>query len=113
MKGHRHTPEQALRKVREGEHLLNDGADPTHVLRMLEPRRLLAGGGEQPLVRAERHPCTGPSWAKRVRSCSEATSHSRAVLSAWRRTNPAGYATREHQATGRRRRCARWSCRNG
>ena len=36
MKRHRHTPEQAVRKVREGERLLNDGADLAHVLRMLE-----------------------------------------------------------------------------
>jgi putative transposase len=36
MKRHRHTPEQALRKVREGERLLNAGADLTDVLRQLE-----------------------------------------------------------------------------
>jgi putative transposase len=36
VKRHRHTPEQAVRKVREGERLLNDGADLAHVLRMLE-----------------------------------------------------------------------------
>jgi putative transposase len=33
---HRHTPEQAVRKVREGERLLNDGKDLAEVLRMLE-----------------------------------------------------------------------------
>jgi len=27
MKRHRHTPEQAIRKIREGERLLNDGKD--------------------------------------------------------------------------------------
>ncbi len=36
MKRHRHTPEQALRKVREGERLLNEGKDLTEVLRSLE-----------------------------------------------------------------------------
>ena len=36
MKRHRHSPEQALRKVREGEKLLNEGADMTEVLRHLE-----------------------------------------------------------------------------
>lgn len=36
MKRHRHSPEQALRKVREGERLLNEGADLTEVLRHLE-----------------------------------------------------------------------------
>ncbi len=36
MKRHRHSPEQALRKVREGEKLLNEGQDLTEVLRHLE-----------------------------------------------------------------------------
>ncbi len=36
MKRHRHTPEQAVRKLREGERLLNDGKDLTEVLRHLE-----------------------------------------------------------------------------
>src|ERR1700680_4589887 len=36
MKRHRHSPEQALRKVREGERLLHEGADLTEVLRTLE-----------------------------------------------------------------------------
>ena len=36
MKRHRHTPEQAVRKVREGERLLNDGKDLTEILRRLE-----------------------------------------------------------------------------
>ena len=36
MKRHRHTPEQAVRKVREGERLLNDGKDLAEILRMLE-----------------------------------------------------------------------------
>ena len=36
MKRHRHTPEQAVRKVREGERLLNDGKDLAEVMRMLE-----------------------------------------------------------------------------
>ena len=36
MRRHRHTPEQAVRKVREGERLLNDGKDLAEVLRMLE-----------------------------------------------------------------------------
>jgi putative transposase len=36
VKRHRHTPEQAVRKVREGERLLNDGADLAQVLRVLE-----------------------------------------------------------------------------
>jgi Flp pilus assembly CpaE family ATPase len=33
---HRHTPEQAVRKVREGERLLNDGKDLAEILRALE-----------------------------------------------------------------------------
>jgi putative transposase len=36
VKRHRHTPAQAVRKVREGERLLNDGADLAQVLRVLE-----------------------------------------------------------------------------
>jgi hypothetical protein len=36
MKRHRHTPEQIVRKLREGERLLNDGKDLTEVLRHLE-----------------------------------------------------------------------------
>ena len=36
MKQHRHTPEQAVRKVREGERLLNDGKDLAEILRALE-----------------------------------------------------------------------------
>jgi putative transposase len=36
VKRHRHTPEQAVRKVREGERLLNDGTDLAEVLRRLE-----------------------------------------------------------------------------
>jgi transposase-like protein len=36
MKRHRHTPEQAVRKLREGERLLNEGMDLTEVLRHLE-----------------------------------------------------------------------------
>ena len=36
MRRHRHTPEQAVRKVREGERLLNDGKDLAEVLRALE-----------------------------------------------------------------------------
>jgi putative transposase len=36
MKRHRHTPEQVVRKLREGERLLNEGSDLTEVLRTLE-----------------------------------------------------------------------------
>jgi putative transposase len=36
VKRHRHTPEQAVRKVHEGERLLNDGKDLAEVLRALE-----------------------------------------------------------------------------
>jgi putative transposase len=36
VKRHRHTPEQAVRKVREGERLLNDGKDLAEILRRLE-----------------------------------------------------------------------------
>jgi putative transposase len=36
VKRHRHTPEQAVRKVREGERLLNDGTDLAEILRGLE-----------------------------------------------------------------------------
>lgn len=36
MKPHRHSPEQAIRKAREGERLLNEGKDLTEVLRTLE-----------------------------------------------------------------------------
>ena len=36
MKRHRHTPEQVVRKLREGERLLNEGKDLTEVLRTLE-----------------------------------------------------------------------------
>jgi putative transposase len=36
MKRHRHTPEQVVRKLREGERLLNEGKDLAEVLRHLE-----------------------------------------------------------------------------
>src|ERR1700716_524560 len=36
MKGPRHTPEQVVRKLREGERLLNEGKDLAQVLRTLE-----------------------------------------------------------------------------
>jgi putative transposase len=36
VKRHRHTPEQAVRKVREGERLLNDDKDLAEILRTLE-----------------------------------------------------------------------------
>jgi putative transposase len=36
VKRHRHTPEPAVRKVREGERLLNDGKDLAEILRTLE-----------------------------------------------------------------------------
>jgi putative transposase len=36
MKRHRPTPEQVVRKLREGERLLNDGKDLAEVLRHLE-----------------------------------------------------------------------------
>ena len=36
MKRHRHTPEQIVRKLREGDRLLNEGKDLTEVLRDLE-----------------------------------------------------------------------------
>ena len=36
MKRRRHTPEQAVRKIREGERLLNEGQDLVEVLRHLE-----------------------------------------------------------------------------
>jgi transposase-like protein len=36
VKRHRHAPEQAVRKLREGERLLNEGKDLTEVLRHLE-----------------------------------------------------------------------------
>ena len=36
MKRKRHTPEQIIRKLREGDRLLNEGKDLTEVLRLLE-----------------------------------------------------------------------------
>lgn len=36
MKRHRHTPEQVIRKLREGEKILNESKDLTQVLRHLE-----------------------------------------------------------------------------
>jgi hypothetical protein len=36
MKRHRHTPEQVVRKLREGDRLLNEGKDLAGVLRHLE-----------------------------------------------------------------------------
>ena len=36
MKRHRHTPEQIVRKLREGERLLNEGKDLAEVLRHVE-----------------------------------------------------------------------------
>jgi hypothetical protein len=48
MKRHRHTPEQAVRKIREGERLLNGGQELAEVLRQLEITEV------QPLVRTVR-----------------------------------------------------------
>ena len=47
MKRHRHTPEQIVRKLREGERLLNEGKDLTEVLRASRdrPRRPGTVGG--------------------------------------------------------------------
>jgi putative transposase len=36
MKRHRHTPEQIVRKLRDGERMLNEGKDLAEVLRTLE-----------------------------------------------------------------------------
>jgi putative transposase len=36
MKRHRHTPEQIVRKLREGDRMLNEGKDLAEVLRQLE-----------------------------------------------------------------------------
>jgi putative transposase len=36
VKRHRHTPEQVIRKIREGDKILNEGKDLTEVLRQLE-----------------------------------------------------------------------------
>ena len=36
MKRHRHTPEQAVRKLQEGERMLGEGKDLTEVLKQLE-----------------------------------------------------------------------------
>jgi putative transposase len=36
LKRHRHTPEQIIRKLREGERLLNEGKELTEVIRHLE-----------------------------------------------------------------------------
>jgi putative transposase len=36
MKRHRHTPEQAVRRLHEGERMLNEGSDLTDVLKQLE-----------------------------------------------------------------------------
>jgi hypothetical protein len=36
MKRHRHTPEQVVRKLREGERMLNEGTELVEVLRQLE-----------------------------------------------------------------------------
>ncbi len=36
MKRHRHTPEQAVRKLHEGERMLNEGSDMAEVLNQLE-----------------------------------------------------------------------------
>jgi hypothetical protein len=43
MKRHRHTPEQIVRKLREGDRLLNEGKDLTEVLRALEAGCPVAG----------------------------------------------------------------------
>ncbi len=44
MKRRRHTPEQIVRKLREGERLLNEGKDLTEVLRHLEVTESTWGG---------------------------------------------------------------------
>ena len=46
MKRHRHTPEQIVRKLREGDRLLNEGKDLTEVLRTWRcPSRAGTAGG--------------------------------------------------------------------
>jgi hypothetical protein len=50
MKRRRHTPEQAVRKIREGERLLNEGGELVEVLRHLE----VSEGDVEPLAHAVR-----------------------------------------------------------
>ena len=85
MKRHRHTPEQVVRKVREGERLLNDGKDLAEVLRALEISEATwnrwrgpvrrdegergqaaagAGGRERPAEEAGRQPGAGHRHAQ-------------------------------------------------
>ena len=48
MKRRRHTPEQAVRKIREGERLLNEGQDLVEVLvPSRKSRRRRSTGGER------------------------------------------------------------------
>ena len=51
MKRHRHTPEQIVRKLREGERLLNDGKDLAEVLRHLEVSEATWNGWRAPVRR--------------------------------------------------------------
>jgi hypothetical protein len=84
MKRHRHTHEQVVRKLREGERLLNDGKDLTEVLRTLEvseatwnrwraqyggmkaseAKRLKAGGRERAAEEAGGQPGAGHRHAQ-------------------------------------------------
>ena len=48
MKRHRHTPEQIVRKLREGERLLNEGKDITEVVRHLEIAEVGRGAARMP-----------------------------------------------------------------
>ena len=65
MKRKRHTPEQAVRKVREGERMLSAGGDLTEVLRRLEVtestwhrwRRAYAGMGPSDVRRLKEAEC--------------------------------------------------------
>ena len=51
MKRRRHTPEQAVRKLREGERMLNDGQDLAEVLRQFGDHRVdLASVAPEPMA---------------------------------------------------------------
>jgi len=68
MKRRRHTPEQIVRKLREGERLLNEGKDLTEVLRHLEVTESTWGGTVASWVGAPSRPDAGGRrcWGARL-----------------------------------------------
>lgn len=83
MKRHRHTPEQIVRKLREGERLLNEGRDITEVVRHLEPPAPPLVSGLTRHAHPLRHVGDGRPSSIRARRVKRPSGVSRALPCTW------------------------------